>query len=100
METTILNNGAEEATSEVKVVMMSLEGLISENPIAFYELAMCCRDRERVPFGSTAEKLSALALYPVHDSIRNIVLSAVKGDGLEMTLGSPLAEAKAQAPTS
>ncbi len=27
----------------------------------------------------------------VHDSIRNIVLSAVEGDGVDMTLRSPLA---------
>jgi hypothetical protein len=90
METLTLKNGAQEAQPLVSITTILLKNLIREDPIAFYELVMCCRDAEHTPFGNTAEKLQARRLYPVHDSIRNIVLSAVTGEGLAMQLGSPV----------
>ena len=89
IKTVILKNGAEEALQLVHVAMVSLKKLINDEPIVFYELVMCCRDRNHVPFGNTAEKLQARALFPIHDSIRNVVLSSVVGDGLDMALGNP-----------
>lgn len=63
-------------------------------PIAFYELVMCCREHGHKPFGNTGEILRSGGLLlgddRPHDTIRNIVLSAVSGEGLEMTLGSPI----------
>lgn len=95
METVTLKNGAEEVKSLVVVTMLSLESLIEEQPFAFYDLVMVCRDRDYRPFGSNGDHLKSLALLQdgghVHDSIRNIVLSAVTGDGLDMQLGSPVA---------
>lgn len=95
METVTLKNGAVEAKPLVKVALMSLEHLINSDPIAFYELVMVCRDKDHKPFGNTREKLSALGLWKEyedrpHESIRNVVLSAVTGNGLEMVLGSPV----------
>lgn len=94
METTILKNGAEEAVSLVTVCMMSLEDLIKENPIALYELVMKCRDRNHV-FGNAGELLEQRKLVQSdgqpHDSIRNVVLSAIEGDELDMRLTSPIA---------
>ena len=89
-----LRNGAEEFKPLVAVTMMSLKSVMESNPIAFYELACLARDRDHKLFGNTGEVLQARALVSaegtMHDSIRNIVLSAVEGDMLEMTLRSPI----------
>jgi len=85
-----LKNGAEEPKSFIQATILALEDLKRNDAISFYELVMCCRDEDHVPFGNTADKLNEWALYPIHDSIRNVVLSAVTGDGLEMKLESPV----------
>lgn len=96
METVALRNGAEEVKSLVNVTIFLLRHLLQENPIAFYELVMRCRDRNHQIYGDIDQVLKRFKLlYPngeIHGSIRNIVLSAVTGDGLEMELGSPIAE--------
>jgi len=93
-----LKNGIEEAESLITIVMMSLQKLFNENPMAVYELVMKCRDNNHQYFGNMVEELKTLALVQsdgsVHNSIRNIVLSAVKGEGLKMVLGSPILEEK------
>ncbi len=98
METVTLKNGAEEALPLVNVTMFGLRNLMTEKPIVLYELAQLCRNPKHQPWGQTGEDLLALSLvgkandgWQVHDSIRNIVLSAVEGDGLELTLGNPIA---------
>ena len=95
METVTLKNGAVEAKPLVAVTLMSLEHLINSDPIAFYELVMVCRDKDHKPFGDTREKLETSGLWQAHEprpheSIRNVVLSAVTGDGLDMVLGAPV----------
>ena len=90
MKSITLKNGAVEAELLVDMVMLTLSDLIRHRPIEFYELVMCCRDNEHVPFGNTGDKLKEWALYPISDSIRNVVLSAVTGDGIDMSLGSPI----------
>ncbi len=97
MEATRLKNGSEEFKPLVQVTMASLSKLAETNPIAFYELVMKCRDQGHELFGNAGEVLKSLALIEdargsVHDSIRNVVLSAVEGDGFDMTLGSPFVE--------
>lgn len=92
MDVVKLKNGAEEVEPLVKVTMMVLRDLWTKDVITAYELVMCCRDRDHQPFGNTEQKLRDRSLYPIHDSIRNIVLSSVTGDLLEMQLGSPVAE--------
>src|SRR3989338_5617614 len=84
-----LKNGSEEAEPLVRVTMMSLQHLMGENPIAFYELVELCKNRNHKMFGNTNEILERLSMVSngfVHGSIRNIVLSAVKGEGLDMQL--------------
>lgn len=96
METVVLKNGSKEVKALVVVVMMSLEELIGKDPITFYELVMFCRDQSHKFFGSTQgalERLGFLQNGTVHDSVRNIVLSAVEGDGLEMRLRNPVQQA-------
>ncbi|MFM9889074.1 MAG: hypothetical protein ACKVOE_00300 [Rickettsiales bacterium] len=98
MEVAKLKNGSEEAQSLVQVVMMSLATLWDQGlpgVLAVYDLRAIINDRSYK--SHYLEKLQSLALVgpdgSVHESIRNIVLSAVEGDGLEMKLGSPLAAA-------
>lgn len=96
MKAVTLKNGSEEANVLVTVTMMSLRRLMKEKPIIFYELVMKCRDSNHQFFGKDCQDLERLNLVQpdgrVHDSIRNIVLSAAIGDGLEMRLGSPIKE--------
>jgi len=91
-----LKNGSEEVEPMVKVTMMILHNLITESPILFYELVMKARDRAHEFFGTTGEELERRNLLEaggsMHSSIRNIILSAVEGDMLEMKLGSPVAK--------
>jgi hypothetical protein len=95
-QTVMLRNGIEEPEVLVKVTMMSMHDLMETNPIAVYELVSLCRDRSHPLFGNTGEVLKARALIidsrTVHDSIRNIVVSAAEGDGLDMSLRSPVKE--------
>lgn len=93
MEQVRLKNGAKEAEVIVKVVMISLDNLVVSNPVAAYELVEMCKDRTHKPFGNTSTVLKEFALITddgVHDSIRNIVLSAFVGDGLDMHLEYPV----------
>lgn len=75
--------------------MISLEDLLGSHPVDFYGLVMKCRDRNYQFFGNTGEILKQYSLVQsdgnVHASIRNVVLSAVVGEELDMTLGSPVA---------
>lgn len=92
----MLKNGQEEFKALVVVTMMSLRALLAEQPIAFYELVMKCRNRNHQFFGNAGEKLKGLELVQsdggVHGSIRNIVLSATSGEGLGLVLHSPIKE--------
>ena len=89
--TIILKNGADEFKPAVVVIMMSLENLFKDAPLVFYDLVMLCRDRDYKVFN--LDKAVALNLVSetkkVHDTIRNVVLSAVTGDKFDMILGSP-----------
>jgi phosphomannomutase len=64
------------------------------NPIAFYELVMKARDPNHRFFGDTKEVLQRLEFVQpngnLYDSIRNVVVSAVEGEGLGMGLASPI----------
>ena len=93
MQTIVLKNGATEAVSLVNVTMMSINHLLSSKPMAFYELVEVCLDKKHKIFGNLSDDLIGLALLQndgqPHGSIKNIVLSAVTGDGLAMTLEDP-----------
>jgi hypothetical protein len=94
-----LKNGAEEAEPIVTVVMMRLQSMMESGDLVdamlVYDLVMKCRDDSYRFFGENETKLKNMALVEhdgrVHDSIRNVILSSVVGDGLEMRIESPLA---------
>jgi hypothetical protein len=103
MDTVILKDGSEMMTSMVTVSMMSLRSLLDQDPIAFYELVMICRNPEHRLFGKTDTVLRSLALLESdnrpHDMLRRIVINAVEGDDMEMKLVSPVAENQPQQDT-
>jgi len=91
-----LKNGSEEAESLVNVAMHTLSNLMKTQPILFYELVQKCRDRDHKFFWQTEEKLESMSLvsnWEIHDSMVNIVLSAVEWENLDMRLVSPLSKA-------
>ena len=90
-----LKNGSMELNILVNAIMLSLRKLFDEFPLALYDLIEKCKDREYQIFGSNVERLKRLSLiseenHQIHGSIRNIVLSAIEGDGMDMTLVSPV----------
>jgi hypothetical protein len=94
-KTVWLKNSTQEAEGLVKVVMLQLRKLFEGNPIIFYELVTKCRDSSHEFFGETGKELMYMQLVQhdgnsIHSSIRNVVLSAVTGEELEMRLGNPL----------
>jgi hypothetical protein len=96
----MLRTGKEAPDILVNTTMLALRTLCAEQPIAFYELVMCCRDREHVIFGDAADKMLGLLEGTdaaghglVHDAVRDIVLAAVDGEDFNMTLQSPLSGA-------
>jgi hypothetical protein len=91
-----LRNGSDESGPLVLTAMASLSGLMQSNPIALYELVMKARDPQHAMFGRTAqEAIDRSLLQPdgsMHDSLRNIILSAADGDGLYLRLIDPRAD--------
>jgi hypothetical protein len=89
-----LKNGATIPHPHYTATWVSINSLMNKNPIAFYELVMICRDPTHQLFGNTTIKLQELALLDEsgqpHSSTRDLVLSSVRGEGLEMSLSSPI----------
>jgi hypothetical protein len=96
MEMVTLKNGAQEDANLVAVVMVSLRNLFKDLPgmLEIVELYRLCQDSNYKPKVSL-DRLKRLNLLEEngqpHDSIKNVVLSAISGEGLGMTLGSPYA---------
>ena len=93
--TVILRHGGETPQAAVQTIMLNLRVLLDEQPIAFYELVQVCRNRDHVPFGDTAEVLTGRGLLErdgrPHRVVRDVVLSAARGEEADLHLGSPLA---------
>lgn len=111
-ETVILKNGAEEAKPLVTMTMMTLNRLMDEGKSStVYELVQLCRNGDHAlsRFDGIAERLERLNLaseiaaipfrgankhggcqWKVHDSVRNIVLSATEGEGAGIRLVNPV----------
>lgn len=91
-----LKNGSFEVFSLVNMIRNGvLPRLMREDPMAFYDLVMKCRD-DSYEFFSEKIKESLVDLELIqsvggkpHASIRNIVICSVVGEGLEMILVDP-----------
>jgi len=93
LTTYILKNGTEEVQPLVKVTMMTLNRLVGKYPLAAYDLVELCKSTQYKPLGdsnSILEKYCLIINGEVHDSIKNIVLSAFEGEGINLKLTSPI----------
>lgn len=95
-----LRNGVKEHRPLVRTVSFVLKKLMDEGKgIVLFELVELCRKPGHKPWDEViGADLKALSLatetdgkWHVHSSIRNIVLSSVEGEGMNMTLVSPVA---------
>ena len=90
MKTVILKNGTEELEALVNVTMYSIGTL---GPVELYELVEICRQPGHKPWGDIGDSLKALGLLErdgrPHESIKNIVLSAAVGEGMQLHLVNP-----------
>lgn len=95
----ILKNGADVADSLVATVLVTLRQLAKSEDfpefIALYDLARLARDRS-YDVGFSKQLLQRWGLLDgsgvLHDSVRNIVLSAVEVDGGEVRIVNPRAD--------
>jgi hypothetical protein len=96
MEMVKLKNGSEVATPLVAVVTVSLVGLQSlglQGMLAIYDLREIIRDpKYKSNFIDLLKQYQLIdANGNIHSEIKNIVLSAVQGEMLEMQLVDPRA---------
>lgn len=93
MELVKLKNGSEGAEGLVNVTLVALDGLMRSNPKALYDLVKKCRNKDYKFLGNNEKVLEEMALLnggKPHNSIKNIVLSAIKGESLDMRIVSPI----------
>jgi hypothetical protein len=90
-----LRNETDEPEAMVTLMFSALQDLMNENTTLFYELVMKCREPGYQLSKVDEGALKDLAFIPesgrIHDTIRNIVLSATEGEGLSLRIVSPLA---------
>lgn len=94
VKTVTLKNGSQEAEAVVRATMLHLLRLFDEDPTLAYEFVMITRDPNYALWNDAGEQLKRLHLLDqhgkVHDSVRNIVLSSVTGDEMNMVIESPI----------
>lgn len=94
MEMMKLKNGSEVAKPIVVSVMVTLNTLLREMPIAAWEAIEMARNPDHKPIGGAGETLEKFGLIQsgrMHDAIRDVIASAAQGEGWDVTIGSPVA---------
>lgn len=106
MEMLALKNGSSEPKPAVVATMMSLRGLWEKGipgMCAVSDLYERCKDPKHRIANGELKALTDLALIGpdgrVHDTIKNVVLSAISGKSFNIKMGSPLKETAASADT-
>ncbi|MBL4694492.1 hypothetical protein JKY72_03945 [Candidatus Gracilibacteria bacterium] len=97
MEEVELKNGTFEVDLIVESTMAALTALEKSNFFVFSDLVMKCRYESHELVAITARELMRLGMVDkergvVQEHVKNVLLSAVRGEGLMAILGSPLAE--------
>ena len=96
MEQLTLRNGSTEPAPIVQATMMALRGMMNDilGITALYDLHQICLGKNYKPSDRQLEYLKSRALLQTdgrpHDSIRNVVLSAIDGEGLDMKIVNPV----------
>lgn len=89
-----LKNGGVELDVVIAAMTMSMETLLAETPIAFFDLVMKARDDTYELFGNSQSILEKASLLEpngkMRQDTRNIVLSSVKGNEGEMHMVDPI----------
>lgn len=93
-----LKNGSHIVEFVLVETMRELKKMQEQDPFAFYDLVMKCRDNSHTiipsPFGDAKITLKRYGFMSddgtIREDIKNIVLSSVVGDELEMKLESPI----------
>lgn len=89
-----LTTGKREHAGLVSMVHMALSDAFARDPLMAYDVVMRAREPNYKFFGSAEERAKRLAILDdngvMHGSVRNIILAAVTGDGLDMQLHSPI----------
>ncbi|MFA5143843.1 MAG: hypothetical protein WC522_06740 [Candidatus Omnitrophota bacterium] len=95
-DTVILKNGAFAYRDGINAVMVALQHLLESRPELFVELVRKARNPDHKIWGG-AENENHLKILnmlqsngQLHDLTRNILLSAIEGEGLNMRLVSPI----------
>lgn len=95
VEVVKLKNGSTAPKGLVLATMTTLRYLFAKDPVVSYELVCKARNPVHVFWADTAADLRKLGLIGpngnMHESVRNVVLSATSGDDADLTLGDPLA---------
>lgn len=98
MDIVKLKNGTQEHPAAIQVTMIALQILFETEPIRFYEVACLAKDPKHVIFGGKTSMKTAIELGLVSELgdtfsmpiiVRNVILSAVEGEGFDMTLKRP-----------
>jgi hypothetical protein len=85
-----LKNGTEEHNAAVGTTLMLLRALHEEHPMAFAEAVHVAQEPDYVPIPPAIPILEENpGLYPMHDTVRNIIVSAVTGDFPTYCIGDP-----------
>lgn len=88
-----LKNGSKVPAAVVNSSLLVFTVLLNRNPLALYELIKKCKDDSHKLWVGTESVLKNLSLLDadgkVHESICDVLLSAVTNDGLDLAIGSP-----------
>jgi hypothetical protein len=88
-----LRNGSSEPKMIVVATMRSLKSLMETDIAAFCELVRKCRNQSHKIDSDVVPTLEAKRLISndaVNESIKNVVLSAVEGENMDMVLVDPI----------
>ena len=89
-----LKNGAEVPAPTIAMVHSALEIFMHDNVLAFYDFVMHIRGKKGNLSPKVTESATSYGLIDgtgIRDEVKAVVLSAVTGDGLQMSLGDPVA---------
>ena len=91
-----LRTGKTVPMPTAETTFLSLRRLAPIYPAAMFELVELCKNSDYKPLDDSIEILRKHSLIQedgrVHDDVRDITLAAIKGEGLNMTLVSPVAD--------
>lgn len=100
MQNIQLRNGSHESAKFVNKIMESLRTLFDKDGVALCELVWKCESSRHHLLSPASAKLKKLGLIDEREraaeSVRNVVLSAVRREGIDIWLDSPIMECMAQ----